>query len=412
MRNHWILLIFSIATLSTGTGCKDQRTKKKSIILPPPLVKYVITRTITHYPTFSALGRAQPVREVVLAPERPGKLIYFEEDLGRTVESGQLIARVKAIGLWPQKRQAEARIHELEVALQKAERDLKRIRQLYKDGVVSRDELEKIELLVKSRRAQLQSAQAGLSTVRENLGSTSVLAPFSGEIVEVYQHKNNFVGAGMPLARLVDLSDVKIVVGVSEVDIPYIRVGDTVEVTAAAYPKKRWKATVHAKSDAVPKNSVSFPVEIRLKNMKTGDGSWEIKSGMTMKVWFRRNPVTGIFLPPSSVVNLKNTRFVYVLNGDTVKRTSVTIGDYYTFRDEIQLIQVFGLSDGLKVLSTGVPRVKDGMKVRAVRTTLFGQDSDSHASKKAAKKHVPSQKDSRAGKQAAAGTTDSREGTR
>jgi membrane fusion protein (multidrug efflux system) len=87
----------------------------------------------------------------------------------------------------------------------------------------------------------------------------------------------------------------------------------------------------------------------------------KLRPGMLLTVGIETAPRAGLSVPELSVVGEGDRRFVYVLDaGGVAKRTEVRTGARSGGRIEI----VQGLRAGQRVVSEGVIKLTDGMKVK------------------------------------------------
>jgi membrane fusion protein (multidrug efflux system) len=91
------------------------------------------------------------------------------------------------------------------------------------------------------------------------------------------------------------------------------------------------------------------------------NGDRKLKPGMLLTVRIETRPRVGLSVPELAIVGEGDARFVYVVGaGGKVKRTAVRTGLRSTGRIEI----LEGLRPGQQVVSEGVVKLADGMKVR------------------------------------------------
>ncbi|MBU1238857.1 efflux RND transporter periplasmic adaptor subunit, partial [Myxococcota bacterium] len=386
------LILLTITSLIIFAGCKGPKSKRKikKIEKPASLVGVVTTKTQVFTPTINTVGYAQPFKMVTLSVERAGKLVYLLGEVGEFLPANRLVARVRSLGLYSQRSGAEARITEIQTALSQAKRDFEKIAGLRKKGVVSQNDYEMAELQLKTRRAQLNSASASLSQVNENLYGTSVFAQFSGEIAARYQELGNFVNMGTPLIQLVDLHKIKVNIGVSEITVTRLKVGDPVLITTIAFPGRIWKARINSLAPAADAKSGTFSVEMIFDNspdksappLKTagGDppreplenwpGPWLIKSGMTLKTRFFMPSLKGIFIPVESIIERAGKKWVYVVQKPVMDKkttSSVTLREVILglgFEGWYEVAK--GLVEGDVVVVTGSGRLRKDSRVRLI----------------------------------------------
>ncbi len=379
----FLLIPFLIAGFA---GCKGPGGKPpkpgEMEKLPAPLVKVMTVKKVTYVPEILVSGQAQPVREVMLSVEQPGRLIVLPAEVGETVLEKRLLARVRSIGLWSRRTQVAAQVQEIETSLAQTESDFKKVRELYDRGAVTARDLETAELMFNTRKTQLSQAKAGMSQIDESLGGTSLFAPFTGEIAAKFQEVGNFVNMGTPLYRLVDLSTIRVIVGVSELDVRHIQQGAEVILAPLAYPDRRIRGTIHAISPAQDPALGAFPVEIRFPNVlkvPLPEGKWEdngiplqrkwwVLSGMTLRVAIGKTPVEGIFVPAEAVVERMDKLLVFVAGNSVNDQTEgpaetreVTLGRTYEGWYEI----TSGLEPGVRVIIAGNTKLRDKAPVRA-----------------------------------------------
>ncbi len=376
------LLVWFLLPAACGKPAAKQNPAHQEV-LPAPTVKVMTARRETYVPVIRATGQALPLREVTLSVEQPGKLQYLPAEVGETVLEKRLLARVRSLGLWSRKNQVAAQVQEIETSLAQAESDYRKVKELYDRGAVSARELETAELMFKTRKTQLSAAQAGMSQLDETLYGTSLYAPFTGEIAARYQEVGNFVNMGTPLYKLVDLSTIRAVVGVSELDVKFIQVGDTVWITPLAYPDRGIKGVIHSISPAQDPALGAFPVEIRFPNVlrKTMEQAksedlagvplqrkWWVLSGMTLRVTISKAPVTAIFVPAEAVVERQGKLWVFAVDpqADAEKAGTATLQEVKLGRTYEGWYEVLaGVQEGQRIIVAGNTKLKDKALVRA-----------------------------------------------
>jgi len=379
------LIIFAVSLPLAGLGSACKRagaTSSAKESLPPQLVEVVTLQDREVQPTIESIGKAKPHRDLLVSVEMSGKLVTLPYNVGDTVTRGKLLARVRTLGLWSQRSAAKANVKLVNTSLAQSEKDLKDVESLYKKGVVSKNNYDLAKLKVDTERAQLRSARASLGQISETIGGTSVVAPFDGEVAARNSEEGSFVMTGSPLLRIVDLSRVKVTVGLTELDVSTFKAGDHVTVTAIAWPQKTWKGTIFSISPSVDARSGLFPVEVSIDNTRVPASTkarWMLREGMTMKVTFPRPKVRGFFVPAQAVVERNGKKCVWITTGlpkgerrivavpggakepvAGVKLVPVTLGKRY--EGWFQVLD--GVAAGEKAVTTGVSKLRKDSVVR------------------------------------------------
>ncbi|WP_240338290.1 efflux RND transporter periplasmic adaptor subunit [Peribacillus alkalitolerans] len=107
--------------------------------------------------------------------------------------------------------------------------------------------------------------------------SDPVTAPFAGIVTSIAVEEDDKVGEEKALAHITNYNILETVISVDEVDVPKIKVGQTVSLTASAFPEERFagKVTGIAKEGTVENGSSTFDVTISINDSKS------LKPGMT-----------------------------------------------------------------------------------------------------------------------------------
>jgi HlyD family secretion protein len=93
-------------------------------------------------------------------------------------------------------------------------------------------------------RAQIQSAEAGVTLARASVADTRVVAPFAGTVLKKLVEAGEVVAAGTPLVTLVDLSKLHAKVYVAERDLGKVKLADPARVYTDAFPRRYFDAAV------------------------------------------------------------------------------------------------------------------------------------------------------------------------
>jgi multidrug efflux pump subunit AcrA (membrane-fusion protein) len=121
-------------------------------------------------------------------------------------------------------------------------------------------------------RAVVDQSSAALDQANLALEQSKILAPFAGEIVEVYLHDFENAQPGAPVVLLADLTTLKIeTTDLSEVDTARIKTGDQVKISYDAFPGQDGKGKVGKIAlKAAAGSGVNFTVEIIPETKPTG----------------------------------------------------------------------------------------------------------------------------------------------
>lgn len=114
------------------------------------------------------------------------------------VKEGQLLVQIDPAPYRAQLAVATANVEQAEAAATNAKVTASRNRELSKQSLVSRRELDDAEAAERSTAAALSAARAQLQTARINLGYANVTAPISGRASQLRVLEGTLVGQGEP----------------------------------------------------------------------------------------------------------------------------------------------------------------------------------------------------------------------
>jgi HlyD family secretion protein len=160
--------------------------------------------------------------------------------------------------------QARTAVEQARANLELAQQNLKRQQDLSKEGLTTREALERAEnelavrttdltsrqQEVRTREQQIRQEEASLSTTRYNLSQVIISSPMDGIITRrnIEQGENVVVGtmnnAGTVLLTVADMSMIQAEVEVDETDIPSVALGQPAKVTIDAAPDRTFRGHV------------------------------------------------------------------------------------------------------------------------------------------------------------------------
>ena len=201
----------------------------------------------------------------------PGRIEQFFVDEGDRVEPGQLLVELDDRDYRAQFGRAEAALRLARANLKLAEADRARIRQLFEQGVTSRQELDQVDSRREVAAASVAEAESELAATRANLDDTRLLSPVRGVVLAKLKGvgeiavPGGFAGSG-DLLRLADLSELRAEVDVSEADLANVQLGQHAEVVPDAYPERRYRAEVVKLYPQVNRQKGTLKVEVRIED--------------------------------------------------------------------------------------------------------------------------------------------------
>lgn len=370
MRTSSAIVVFVVV----AAGCSGQ----KPLAEPPPAVRVEIVSAGSGAGggvVYSAV--AQPAAAVPLAFRGPGyvaEVMTVKTSDGRTrslgegdrVRRGDVLARLRVAEYQDKLQQVTGQVAALRAAAEKARLDFERATRLAATQSITRPELEGAKAQRDATAAQLAAAEAALSEARTAVGDTALASPIDGDVVKKNVEPGAFVGPGMPAFVVADVSRVKVVLGLPDVALQSVSVGQPVAVTSDALPGRTFKARVSRIASAADPGTRNFDVEVEIPN---ADRLW--RAGMIAAAELTGLPAQASAprLPLSAFVEAPGAkgRFaVLVVEGDGAAAAArvrpVELGEVVGNRVAVTK----GLAAGERVITTGASIVADGQHVDVV----------------------------------------------
>lgn len=217
------------------------RTKRKDYVTVD-ITRGDIVQTVT------ATGEIQPVNTVNVGSQVSGTIENIFVDYNSRVKKGDLLLTIEPSVLKSTVDEALASLDSAKSELKYAQSEYERNETLYKDGFISRAEMEKSQTTYEQAQQAVNKAQYSYERAVTNLGYATITSPVDGTVISRKVDKGQTVAASFQTPDLFeiaeDLSKMQIETAVSEADIGMIKEGLPVTFTVDAYPNQTFKGNV------------------------------------------------------------------------------------------------------------------------------------------------------------------------
>ena len=175
----------------------------------------------------SSNGTTTPLTKTVLTAEVGGEVIYRSKKFseGSSVIEGEILAKIDDTDLQLQYKNALLQLANAEVqySLQLAEAEVaKEAWEKIGDGVASDLTLKKPQL--KQAEALLEVAKAQVSSAKNKLNKTEIIAPYAGRIQSVNIDLGTTIIPGQPVGAMYTSSEIEITLAVKDNDLQFLSI--------------------------------------------------------------------------------------------------------------------------------------------------------------------------------------------
>ena len=311
------------------------------------LVNTVTTKKqiINHYSKFQGIIKTD--QNMILYPEFSGRITKIYVSEGDRVNKGQALAKIDDGGLFN-----ELKLVESQTNLTKTIFD--RQSKLWNDKIGS-----EIQYLESKTNYEIQKNR--LESLKQSLAKTTIDAPFSGTIDEIFIEEGNLVSPPMMpdqgnAFRIVNLNELYVEAVIPENFIGKIKKGAQVLVEIPVL-NITFNSTIKHSVSSINKLSRTFKIEVSVP-----ENELDLIPNLNVEINILDYTNSEAILVPESIVSedSENNKFLYTIENNKAKKTIVETG--YTQNGMIEIVN--GLNVNQTVINEGGRIVKGGQNVK------------------------------------------------
>lgn len=350
MLKRWSLFILAALILLTISGCSrpsdaEITEAENGESKDPPRAFAVEALKVSEGSLITEIngsGTISGVKEALVVSETQGIIEEVSFELGTQVEKGETLVQVNS-------EIARLNMEQAREQLENAQIDYQSKQDLLEKGGASQAE-------VLRARSALRGAEAGYKQTQKAFEDCSITAPISGYIAEKQTNATigNYLSPGMQVAKVVDLTTLRLLISVGEGVIGRIREGNRASVIIpAACEGESYTAEVIAIAAGSSPGTGSYLVVLEFKN----ECGPSIKSGMSAEAVITPDEgPASLIIPTLALARRNEQNVVFVSEKGTAKRRPVKLGRRVGNRIEI----LDGLEAGELLIVSGITSLSDG----------------------------------------------------
>ena len=331
----------------------ESPVQDSGLIVP---VEAMVLRSTNIEQNVPLTGVAHPILAVDLIAEVSGKVEQVARKLGDFITTSDTLAVIDDLIPLSNYRRAESQVLSAENNLRIAELNTRSDEELFESGDISQLDLENSRLALKMAEANVLAAQADLEMAEKTYKDTRIMSPIAGHISRKYIDLGTMVMPNSPVFRVVDLSTLKVELGVPQSMISRVRVGGPAIVRFSALGSKEYGVTVRYISPQADEMTGTFQVEVHVKNTP----GTEIKAGMTTRVeLILRDFGEQLVIPDHALVTKNGSNHVYRIENGIAKLTDIDLHAAFG----AQVVVDSGLAEGDTIVVVGMKSLGVGTRV-------------------------------------------------
>lgn len=249
------VFLFALVALAALFGCKAWFKDEPVSYITEPVIRKNIEKSV------NATGEVKAIELVTVGAQTSGKIEYLPVKVGQRIQKGDLIAQIDSTTQENDVNSAKAKLTSLkaqlnaaEISAKIAEKQFIREQRLLKKNAASQEDFENAKDAFEAAKAKVTELKASiaetalaLNTAETNLGYTKITAPLDGVVVSVPVKTGQTVNAAMntpTIVQIADLSQMEILIEISEGDIGKVQTGAKVTYTVLSAPETVYETTL------------------------------------------------------------------------------------------------------------------------------------------------------------------------
>lgn len=284
--------------------------------------------------------------ETYLSPALSGRIRSVKVEVNDHVKKGQLLVEMD-----------RTQMDQTQLQYQTLKTDLARMDTLLQYGSITEQAYDQM-------KTQVETTELILKNLEEN---TLLRAPYSGVITgkyyndgELYSPAPNTPAGKAALVSMIQVDPVKLLVNLSEKNLPLIKKGMKTTVTTDVYPNDKFQGTVFRIHPTISAATRTFTVEVKVPN-----GQQKLAPGMFARVGLKMGQREAMVVPAITVLQQSGTNERYVMIHDNGTARKVTVKIVNRMDDQLEIFST-ELEGGEELIIVGQTNLKSGAPVKVV----------------------------------------------
>lgn len=361
-----ISLLFFLTILVVGTLFKLKSNSKP--LDSYETLKISIGNGKGYINTFGKV-EANDSKEVFVDKKLKVDEVFIQE--GDFVQKGQLLITFDETNRNNIKRNLERK----KIVFNKEKRNLEIIKELYKIGGSSINEVKDLEENIRLLEIDIEEYNEDLKKTAEK-----IISPVSGTITSLKAQKNYLVDTDQALLKIIDLSNIKIILEIPEYDVKDIHLEQELILKPEVFENKREFKGKITKIAKISKNSSTTSENIVEVEVMPLEEIPNIVPGFKVSATiYLKEKENKIFIPKTSLLEENNKYYVFSVNENKIiSKKYVTIKSI----DGDQALVLEGLKETDEIIITPYEKLKEGDKINITSNEKKEKGKKSSSSKK------------------------------
>jgi membrane fusion protein (multidrug efflux system) len=286
------------------------------------------------------MGTLKPAEEVDLSFETSGKIVTINFTEGTRVKKGDLLAKIND-------RPLQAQLEKLEAQLKMAEAKEFRQRSLLDKDAISQESYDQIQ-------TDVQTIKADINLIKARISETELRAPFDGMIGLRYVSEGSYTNSSTKIAKLIQISPLKIEFSVSEKYASEIKIGYPITFKIVGNDKT-YSAAVYAVDPKIDVEMKTITLRALYPNRNE-----ELRSGGYANITMQLSQIAdAIAIPTEALIPEMEGEKVFIYKRGLAQSIKVNTG----LRTESKIQIKEGLKFGDTLITSGIMQLRQNLPI-------------------------------------------------
>ncbi len=315
-------------------------------------------------------GNIKAQNVVQVAPQVSNRIVKIYVDLGDTVRTGQVLAKIYDATFKDQLNQAKSQLEQSKVALKRDSTQFARQKSLYDRGLSSDAEYDVALATFRSSNAQFLSAIASQTQAQESFNNTLVKSPVSGVVVSRNYEEGDLASSGQALFEIANTSGYESRIFVPVQDWREVTIGQEVNLRVSNESDATTFGVVSKKSPQLDATTGLGEVVITLNTVGSSIYPGVLVENVINIITKERaitvprsalvEKIETVVNPESNTIDLNKSYAVFVSRGDSIaERRELQLG--IEQGDKIEVLS--GLRPNDRIIIIGQQGLEDGARI-------------------------------------------------
>lgn len=322
-------------------------------------------------PVYTATGKVVSDHKVLVNTKVSGQIVMLEFEQGDVVKEGQILARIEDVLYKARRDRAAADLEKAKANFEFQKINFDRVKRLHETQIAPDIEFANARRALEEAHAQVAADTAELTFSQKALTDCKVLAPISGVILERNVEVGDFVAAeggrgaiaNAQLCTIADMTNIRVEVDISELDVARIHKDMPCVITPDAYKERHYEGFVMWLDPGANYSKATVQAKVRIKNPDDYlrvEGSAQVSFLVSDSNSNVDGPTSStIWIPTSAIAKEGDGAGVFVDDRGRLKATPIKTGRQ--IGNQVEVLN--GLTVGQRIVADGLDKVSDGQRI-------------------------------------------------